>query len=384
MVAAVLAATGFAQAAPPAPPAFAVRPGYKVAVAATGFGQARFMELGPDGTLYVSQPQQGSVTALQDKDGDGVYETHTKFLTGYPDCHGMVFDDGWLYVSSTVDGSVKRAKSTKGDGKADVVETFLQPGTLPAGGGHPFSGIVFTKDHLYCTTSDPQNMTDQLPSERKCVYQFDRDGKNKVQFATGVRNTEKLRLRPGTEELWGMDHGTDNFGQTYGESKGHQPITDELPGEELNHIVQDAFYGHPYISNNHIVRPEYAGRKDIVELAEKTTPPEYVFGAHWAPNGFTFLHQDKLTGHAGDMVVAFHGSWDSTVKVGYAIQQVLFDDVTGKPYGTLRLVTTLADDGKTVLDRPVDCVEAADGSVLFSSDKSNTIYRLTRDASATH
>ena len=32
------------------------------------------------------------------------------------------------------------------------------------------------------------------------------------------------------------------------------------------------------------------------------TPPAYVFGAHWAPNGFTFLHQDKLTGHPGDLV----------------------------------------------------------------------------------
>ena len=367
------------QAAEPGVPNFTIRPGYKVTIAAKDFGQARFMEFGDDGTLYVSQPQQASVTALKDKDGDGVYETKTKFLTGFKDCHGMVFDNGWLYISSTINGSVKRAKSTKGDGVADVVEDFLPANSVPPGGGHPFIGIVFTKDHFYTTTSDPQNMTDALPSDRKCVWQFDRDGKNRIQFATGVRNTEKLRLRPGTEELWGLDHGSDNFGGKYGESKGNQPITDELPGEELNHIVEGAFYGHPFISNNRIVRPEFAGRKDIVELAAKTTAPAHVFGAHWAGNGFTFLNQDKLTGHKGDLIAAFHGSWNSTIKVGYRVEQVLFDDVTGQPYGSLQLVSTLGADGKQVLDRPVDCVEAADGSVLFSSDQSNTIYRLSRD-----
>jgi glucose/arabinose dehydrogenase len=337
------------------------------------------MEFGDNHTLYVSQPQQGSVTALRDTDGDGVYETKSKFLTGYKDCHGLAFDDGWLYVTSTADGSCKRAKSTKGDGVADVVETFLPAGSLPPGGGHPFIGIVFTKDSVYCTSSDPQNMTEALPSDRKSVYRFDRDGKNRRQFATGVRNTEKLRLRPGTEEIWGVDHGSDNFGKTYGEGRGNQPITDTLPGEELNHITEGAFYGHPFISNNRIVRPEFAKRNDIVELAKKTTVPAWTFGAHWAGNGFSFLSQDKLTGHRGDMVIAFHGSWNSSQKVGYCVQQVLFDEVTGKPYGSLQLVSTLTKDGRGVLARPVDCVETADGSVLFSCDHTNAIYRLSRD-----
>jgi glucose/arabinose dehydrogenase len=39
-------------------------------------------------------------------------------------------------------------------------------------------------------------------------------------------------------------------------------------------------------------------------------------------------------------------------------------------------VGTLAKDGKTVLARPVDCVEAPDGTVLFSSDSSKQIYRI--------
>ena len=49
-------------------------------------------------------------------------------------------------------------------------------------------------------------------------------------FATGIRNTEKIRHRPGTTEIWGWDHGSDNFGRRHGEKTGqNQPITDLLP-----------------------------------------------------------------------------------------------------------------------------------------------------------
>lgn len=358
-------------------PAFKVRKGYKVTLAAENIERpVRFMELDDQGTLYVSHPGRGSITALKDKDGDGVYETKAPFLTKYKEVHSMCWDGGWLYATSSDSGSCKRAKDTDGDGRADVVEDFLPPNSVPAGGGHAFRGIVFTKDHLYISVSDPSNMTDDLNSDRKTVYRFDRDGKNRMVFATGIRNTEKLRLRPGTEEVWGIDHGSDNFGKTYGEGKGNQPITDLLPGEELNKFTEGAFYGHPYLSNNRIVRPEYANRPDIIELAAKTTPPEWIFGAHWSGLGFTFLSKDYFPDHQGDLIAAFHGSWNSSKKVGYSIVRVLFDEETGKPYGSLELVTCHA--AEKVMARPVDCVEASDGTILFSCDMTNKIYRISK------
>lgn len=378
-VAGLLATAAFSHAAEPGVPGFDVRPGYKVTLAAEGFGNAaRFMEFDDRGTLFVSQPREGTVMALRDTDGDGVFETKTKFITNYPDCHGMAFDDGWLYVTASKDGSCKRAKSTKNDGVADVVETFLPPGSIPAGGGgHPFRGIVLTKSHVYVTVSDPRNMTEDLDSDTKSVYRFGRDGKNRTLFASGIRNTEKLRLRPGTEEVWGVDHGSDHFGRTYGETKGRQPITDALPGEELNHFTEGGFYGHPYLSNNRIVRPEFAGRKDLIDLAEKTIPPAWIFGPHWAGNGFTFLAKNAFPDHQGDAVVAFHGSWNSSTRVGYRVERVLFDKVTGKPYGSLRLVSTLSPDGQ-VLGRPVDCAEAPDGTILFTCSQTKNVYRISR------
>ena len=383
LLAVMTLATDFAradgQATGPGVPAFDVRPGYRVTLAAEGFGPARFLEQDDHGTLFVSQPSDGTVTALRDADGDGIYETKTKFLTNYPDCHGMCWHDGWLYVTSAREGSCRRFRSTKNDAVADETEVVLPPGSVdPGGGGHPFRGIIVTDQFIFMTVSDPRNMSDELPSTHKCVYRFDRDGKNKMQFTTGIRNTEKIRFRPGTEEIYGLDHGTDNFGGRYGESKGNQPITDELPGEELNHLTEGGFFGHPFISNNRIVRPEYADRPDIVDLAAKTTPPAWVFGAHWAGNGFTFLDKDYFPDFKGDLIAAFHGSWNSSVKVGYRVERVLFDKVTGVPFGSQRLVSTLTGDGRGVLARPVDCAEAPDGTILFSCDMTKKIYRISK------
>lgn len=363
-------------------PAFEVRKGYQVTLAAENFGQARFMLLDDKGNLLVSQPNgdrgRGKIVALRDKDADGVYETHVDYLLGYKQVHSMDFKDGWVYATSAADGSAKRMRDTDGDGKADDVEVFLPPESVPSGGGHAFRGICVTDKYVYISVSDPRNMTDDLPSDRKCVYRFDRDGKNRMQFATGIRNTEKLRLRPGTDELWGLDHGSDNFGKEYGETKGNQPITDLVPGEELNKFVEGGFYGHPFLSNNRIVRPEYAKRPDIIELAAKTIAPEWVFGAHWAGNGFCFQENESGLGERGDLFAAFHGSWNSTSKVGYRVERVLFDPQTGRPYGTLKIVDTLGDNPTRPLARPVDCVEAPDGSILFSCDMTNRIYRISR------
>lgn len=361
-------------------PPFTVRPGYRVTVAAQKLGEARFIEFDDKGSLYLSQPGKGTIVQLRDEDHDGVYESRTEFVKDRPTVHGLFFKDGWLYFAQAGRGSVSRAHIPDSTGKpSDQVETVVPENTLPTGGGHPFNGLLVTDDALYVTTSDNQNMTPELDSPRKTLYRFTPDGKNKSVFATGIRNTEKLRLRPGTNEIFGFDHGSDNFGQRYGDVPGKdQPITDVTPPEELNRFVEGGFYGHPYLSGNRIVRPEFADRKDIHELAKRTIPPAWCLGAHWAINGFTFLSKDYFPGHKGDIFCAAHGSWNSVQRVGYCVQRVLFDEVTGNPYGSMTVVSTLSADGKTVLARPVDCAEAPDGSVLFSCDMTKAIYRISK------
>lgn len=368
----------------PAPPAFIVRDGYTLSVAVADLGRARFMEFDDAGHLYVSRPSSGDITRFSDPDPEGLFREKTTFVKGFDTVHGLDWHDGWLYFSQT--GAIRRAKDTDDDGVADQIEDVIirEKQGIPSGGGHWWRSLLVTDDAIYTSIGDSGNITDETRTERQSIWRFNLDGSGKAFFSGGIRNTEKLRLRPGTTEIWGCDHGSDWFGKPYGESDS-QPITDLNPPCELNHYVQDGFYGHPFIVGNRVPRMEFAKKNNIVALAGITRTPEWLFGAHWAPNGFCFIDPSiggdapgSLTpGHAGDMFVAFHGSWNSSVKVGYAVCRVLFDN--GKPYGMLPIVTTITPEQK-VLGRPVDCVQAPDGSVLFSDDFSGAVYRIRKAA----
>lgn len=362
-------------AAPAQTPAFWVRPGYKVEVVAEGLGNARFVEFDSQGRLYLSRPNSGDILTLV-RGRNGRYTQLAAFVEGYrgKGVHGMHFANGWLWFTES--GAVHRARDTNGDGKADEVVNVLKD--LPRG-GHWWRPILVTPNAFYTEVGDSGNITDEVAGDRQKVWRYSLDGKSRALFASGLRNTEKLRFRPGTTEIWGADHGSDNFGSRMGERprNGTQPITDRYPPCEFNKIVEGGFYGHPFLVGDRVPRPEYQNRPDILELAAKTTPPAWSFGAHWAPNGFAFLTKTALgADYKGDALVAMHGSWNRTDPAGYRVERVLFDEATGMPFGAQMLVGTIVA-GK-VLARPVDVTEEPDGGVLFTDDSGGKIFRITR------
>jgi glucose/arabinose dehydrogenase len=194
-----------------------------------------------------------------------------------------------------------------------------------------------------------------------------------------LRNTEKLVVRPNTDEIWGMDHGSDNFGEFLErkyKTETRRPITDYNPPCEMNHYVQDGFYGHPYITGNKMPRPEYWDRKDIIDLAAKTIVPAWSTGAHNAPNAMTFYTGNQFPAEMkNDAFVAYHGSWNRSEKGGYRLTRVLFED--GKPYGEQRMVDFLDKKNDDIFGRPVDVIVAEDGSLLITDDWDHKIYRLS-------
>lgn len=353
-------------------PAFSVRPGFKVSLVAQNFGEARFLEFDDKGTLYVSQPGSGTIASLRLKDGK--YQKIADFTTGKSRVHGLDFKNGWLWFTES--GSVWKGRDTDGDGKSDEEIQVLKG--LPSGGGHWQRSILVGDDGFYTSIGDPNNLStpEEKDPDRRKIWKYSLDGNTRELFVEGIRNTEKLGFRPGTTEVWGADHGSDNFGKRLGETKGNQPVTDRLPPCEFNRYESGKFYGHPFIVGNGIPRPEYETRPDILELAAKTTLPQWQLGPHWAPNGWTFAATNAL-GMRGDAFIANHGSWNSTKKVGYRIERVLIDQVTGDAMGAQMLVSTLGAN-EEVLGRPVDCVEAPDGSLLFSDDQNRKIYRVEK------
>lgn len=379
-----LAGPGCAQPDPVDPtdvPAFQIRQGFTVELVVNNLSGARFMQIGDDDILYISRPRQGDIVALFPMP-DGTYAQFATFIEDRKLVHGMHFVDGWLYIAS--DGKIERARDTTNDGQADEIQTVLD--NLPTGGGHWWRPVLITDDHIYTSIGDAGNITDQADTDRQKIWRYNRDGSDRTLFASGVRNTEKLLTRPGTDEVWGFDHGSDNFGRDVGDEPGNQPITDLNPPDELNHYQQDKFYGHPFVVGSRLPRHEFLDRDDIHQLAAQTTPPEWHMGAHWACNGWTFIDPDTAAASdalpaefAGDIVVAAHGSWNSSVRVGYTVARVIFDDDPinpGKPVGMVPLVRCL-DAEDNVLGRPVDVIHHPDGSLLFSVDfPQGRVYRL--------
>lgn len=369
---------------------FTVRAGFKVTLAADAINAARFLEVDDKGTLYVSRPALGDIIALSDKDKDGYYESRTTFVSDHPSVQSMQWRDGELWIATS--NAVKRVKDEDGDGIAERIVDVIPPDQLPGGGTHWWRSLLVTDDAIYTSIGDSGNITDETTTDRQKIWKYNLDGTNKTLFASGIRNTEELRLRPGSGDIYGFDHGSDSFGMPLGEvDPASQPITDLNPADEFNRYVQDGFYGHPFLTGNRVPRIEYLQKQDLVGFAVRTIAPELCLPAHVAPNGFAFIEAHEGKGAmpremAGDALVALHGSWNSMIKVGYSVSRVVFDNdakLGGKPLGMMTLVSTLRPDplwddphNAEVLARPVDVVQAKDGTVLFSSDTNGRVYRI--------
>jgi glucose/arabinose dehydrogenase len=346
----------------PGVPKFWVRPGFKVTLIAERIGEVRFITFDTHGTMYVAQPNAGTILAL--RKSDGVYKPAGEFVTGYKFVHGMQVVGDWLWFT-TSDGVHKARIGT--DGKAEDTQDILTG--LPHG-GHWWRSILVDGDGFYTSIGDAGNITDLTASDREKIWRYSLDGKSRELFSSGIRNTEKLLIRPATHDIYGCDQGSDWFGQKLGDHEGYQPVTDYYPPDEFNHYVKGGFYGHPFIVGDRMPRFEYANRPDILQLAERTIAPVYDFGPHWAADGWIFDTKGKFgEDYVGDALVALHGSWNRSTKAGYRIHRIKFDKVQNEPEGGEMLVGTLSETGQ-VLARPVDVAEAPDGAIYFSADES--------------
>ena len=356
-----------------------VRPGFELTVVESTIKKPRFMEFDNKDTLYVSVPSKGMIKACRDEDGDGRYEKLTTYVEGYESgkiLQAMQFYKGWLWFADMA--SIYKSRDTDHDGRADEVIKVIGEDLLPiTGGGHKWRALLIHNDVIYTHVGDQTNATDEpiLENDRKKIWTFNLDGSGKSLFATGIRNTEELCIRPGTDEVWGVDHDIDTLALKL-ESKHPQfgqPITDHNPPAELNHYVKGGFYGHPYILGKNMPNLNFLDHPDLIEMASKTIIPEWVMPAHCSGNGMLFYEGNGIPGAHGDAFVAYKGGWNASQKVGYCVSRILFE--FGHPYGEQKIVNFLKD-GTEVLGRPTDCEQAPDGSILFTDDNKHKIYRI--------
>lgn len=352
-----------------------VPPGFKIEQFASGFSYPRYLVTAPNGDIFVTESRENSIKLLRDSNGNGKPDlTETFANTGMNDPFGIAFyppgpDPQFLYVANT-NGVVRfpyRNGDTKSRGPVEKLSAELSGGGLLPGGGHWTRDIAFAPDgkKMYVSIGSFSNVSDNAAeADRARIFEFNPDGTHREVFAWGIRNAVGIKFRPGTNELWMSTNERDELGE-------------DLVPDYISSVQRGGFYGWPWFYIGNHQDPRHKGKHS--ELAGKALVPDVLVQSHSATlnlcfyDGAQFPAEDK-----GDIFAAFHGSWNRARRTGYKIVRVPFDKGTGKPRGDYEdFVTGFVTPEGNVWGRPVGITVARDGSLLFSEDGNNTIWRVS-------
>ncbi len=382
--------------------------GFKINTFAKDLEDPRVITFDSLGRTFVSETKSGKVVFLKDKDKDGIAEAKTTILSGLNKPHGLAFyksgETIYLYVAETQQVARYAYDIKSGTVMSDKGQNITN---FPADGRH-FTRTILFGPNFRKTSLLPGKKGDTTLSEvklyisvgsscdvcvetttwkRAAMLETDPEGKTfTAEFAGGLRNSVFFTFHPKTKEIWATEMGRDNLG-------------DNLPPDEINIIKvagsEDKFtakkYGWPFCYGNQVrdktFNPEKIERKDLSSDCTQTEPSIIQVQAHSAPLGLAFIPSGNgwPKEWAGDLLVAFHGSWNSSVPVGYKI--VRYDlDVNGKVLSQKPedfISGWLGADGK-ISGRPVDLKFGSDGALYVSDDSAGMIYRVTPNSTRTN
>lgn len=330
--------------------------GYEISVFADSVDNARSMDLSPSGTLFVGTRGAGKVHALRDLDGDGVAEERYVLAEDLQMPNGVAFRDGALFVAEV--SRILRYDDI--ESRLDnPPEPVVVTEELPTDRHHGWKYIAFgPDDKLYVPVGAPCNVCDR-GDPYAAILRMNPDGTDQEVFASGVRNTVGFTWHPETAEMWFTDNGRDNMG-------------DDIPPCELNHAPEAGMdFGFPHIHGADIPDPEFGEGF----VAADFTPPVQELGPHVAPLGMEFMQEDGMA-LPDRILIAEHGSWNRSEKIGYRVTQVYLDST-----GSAVSYEPFADgwlQGQESWGRPVDLEYLSDGSLLVSDDAGDRIYRIYR------
>ncbi|MFK3976526.1 MULTISPECIES: sorbosone dehydrogenase family protein [Shewanella] len=355
--------------------------GFSIDIYAENIENARQMALGDNGTVFVGSRKAGNVYALIDTNHDFKADKKIIVATDLFMPSGIAFHQGSLYVAE-VDKIWRYPDIEKSLPTIPKAELVFDK--LPNKSHHGWKFIAFGPDgKLYVPVGAPCNvceselpfasilkldpdsqLTDnQLTGSQQTQTQkagsTQQDSMQTTIVAQGVRNSVGFDFHPVTGELWFTDNGRDMMG-------------DDLPDDELNRVSQTGqHFGFPYVHNNNIADPEFTNP----EIAKLNTPPALTLGAHVAALGMEFYQGQQFPAeYKNTILIAQHGSWNRSNKVGYRIMKVVLNGNTVSDYSPF---ATGWLNGEQSWGRPVDVMTLADGSILVSDDFANAVYRIS-------
>jgi glucose/arabinose dehydrogenase/cytochrome c2 len=374
--------------------AFAMPPGFHIDTFAADLRGPRRLLVAANGDIFVSETVGGRISVLHPAP-DGTRAARTDvYLKGLQQPFGIAFYPNadhprWLYIAETnrVTRYAYRIGDVKPSGEAQIVVA-----QLPSGAGHSTRDIVFSPDgrQLFVSVGSASNVADSMSkktpdeikawdkehgvgaawdreTDRAAVLVFDAAAPASPTIdATGLRNCVGLTVQPASGALWCTTNERDALG-------------DDLVPDYSTRIRRGGYYGWPwyYLGSNEDPRL----RGDRPDLRGKVLVPDVLYQAHSASLTMTFYTASSgksafPAGYVGDALVAFHGSWNRSLRTGYKLVRVHLKN--DQPVGDYEdfLTGFIADDGN-VWGRPVATAELEDGSLLLSDDGANVIYRIS-------
>jgi glucose/arabinose dehydrogenase len=341
-------------------------PGFQINVFAQDLGQARMLATHGE-SIYLTRPMTGDVLRLADTDANGDAETRATAAQGLPYVHGIVFRGDEVYLAT--DKQVLRG-NVEADGSFSNLSSIIDD--LPDGGQHPYRTLgIGPDDLLYISVGSSCDACQESNPEHASILRAALDGTNRATFARGLRNTIGFGWQPQSNELWGMDHGSDWRGGN-------------LNPEELNRIEEGNDYGWPYCYGQRQIDAVIDDPPNSTKAAycANTAPSVLETQAHNAPIGLTFYTAAGFPEeYRDDAFVAMRGSWNRFPPTGYKIVRISFE--AGQPTGFEDFVTGfLIDGGTATFARPAGITVAPDGSLLFTDDTNGVIYRVVYASAA--
>jgi glucose/arabinose dehydrogenase len=334
--------------------------GFNIDVYAQHLGPVRFMAVRPsDGMLFVADGN-GRILILPDANHDGKADDTVVFASGLNLPSSIAFYQDWVYVGET--SAVSRFPAPNNamqpQGNKEVVIPNLPPPT-----DHWTRTIAFGPDgKLYLAIGSNCNVCVQPDNRRAGISVYDPDGKNGRLFATGLRNAVGFTWQPGTNTMWATVNGRDSIG-------------DNIPPDELRIVRDGSFNGYPYCYNGTTPNPEFGDPSKCTQAV----PAEVALPAHSAALGLTFGDQFNAPQQYKDSIyIAYHGSWNRSVKTGYKVVRVPFvNGQAGQPedFASGWLPGSANDPGQ-VWGRPVGVTIGGDGAMYVTDDSTGTVYRI--------
>ncbi len=327
--------------------------GFHIEVYASGIAQARSLQIGKRGTVFVGSTAD-KVTAIADNDGKRMLKV---VASGLARPNGVAFHDGTLFIAEP-------SRISKIDDIEEVLDNPPPPTVINADllKNEPNGAryiAVGPDDKLYVSIAQPCNSCVPPPGEGE-IRRLELSGENVEAVARGVRNSLGFDWSPRNKTLYFTDNGRDW-------------LAEDAPSDELNRVSKPGEdFGAPYCWAGNLTDPQLGWGHSCDEFAA----PIALLGPHVAPLGMRFYTGRMFPRRYRDAIfVARHGSWNRTKKLGGDVV-VLHLNKEGTVQAMEPFLTGFLDNNN-FLGRPVDLAVMRDGSLLVSDDWNGAVYRIT-------